>query len=263
MRISWSKIGFFTIDLILGAYLLLAFTAFNKTDEVQKICSGVDIQIEDYTQNGFISKAEIETRLEKARLHPRMQPMSRINTRKIEENLQRMPFVRTAECYKTQDGLVRINITQRMPILRIKAINGEDYYLDDNNQRMQNAHYTSDLIVATGHIRQQFAQRYLAPLIKTISADTFWEQEIEQINVLPDKGIELIPRVGDHIVFLGHLPESKDAKEQQRLIAEFTTRQLDRLKKFYIYGLSQAGWNKYSRINLEFDNQIICKRREQ
>ena len=193
---------------------------------MQKICSGVDIQIEDYTQNGFISKAEIETRLEKARLHPRMQPMSRINTRKIEENLQRMPFVRTAECYKTQDGLVRI-------------------------------------IVATGHIRQQFAQRYLAPLIKTISANTFWEQEIEQINVLPDKGIELIPRVGDHIVFLGHLPESKDTKEQQRLIAEFTTRQLDRLKKFYIYGLSQAGWNKYSRINLEFDNQIICKRREQ
>ena len=32
-------------------------------------------------------------------------------------------------------------------------------------------------------------------------------------------------------------------------------------RKFYQYGLSQAGWNKYSRISVEFDNQIICKRR--
>lgn len=37
---------------------------------------------------------------------------------------------------------------------------------------------------------------------------------------------------------------------------------MDRLKKFYKYGLSQAGWNKYSYIDLEFDNQIICKKRK-
>ena len=37
-------------------------------------------------------------------------------------------------------------------------------------------------------------------------------------------------------------------------------KKLDRLGKFYKYGLSQAGWNKYSYINLEFDNQIICKK---
>ena len=39
-------------------------------------------------------------------------------------------------------------------------------------------------------------------------------------------------------------------------------KKLDTLEKFYHYGLSQAGWNKYKYINLEFDNQIICKRRE-
>ena len=39
-------------------------------------------------------------------------------------------------------------------------------------------------------------------------------------------------------------------------------RKMDRLEKFYKYGLSQAGWNKYSYINVEFDNQIICKKRQ-
>ena len=35
---------------------------------------------------------------------------------------------------------------------------------------------------------------------------------------------------------------------------------MTRLEKFYRYGLSQAGWNKYKYINLEFDNQIVCKK---
>jgi cell division protein FtsQ len=32
------------------------------------------------------------------------------------------------------------------------------------------------------------------------------------------------------------------------------------MRKFYLYGLNKAGWNKYSYINVEFDNQIICKK---
>ena len=37
---------------------------------------------------------------------------------------------------------------------------------------------------------------------------------------------------------------------------------MERLEKFYKYGLSEAGWNKYSYISLEFDNQIICKKKK-
>ena len=41
------------------------------------------------------------------------------------------------------------------------------------------------------------------------------------------------------------------------------TKKLSRLEKFYRYGLSQAGWNKYSYIDIEFDNQIICRKRDE
>jgi cell division protein FtsQ len=37
-------------------------------------------------------------------------------------------------------------------------------------------------------------------------------------------------------------------------------KKLERMRKFYLYGLNKAGWNKYSSISVEFDNQIICKR---
>ena len=87
-----------------------------------------------------------------------------------------------------------------------------------------------------------------------------WENQIEQINVMPDLGIELVPRVGNHIVYIGQLPFYKYKQQRNKLVYDFVIKKMDRLEKFYKYGLSQAGWNKYSYINLEFDNQIICKK---
>ena len=80
-----------------------------------------------------------------------------------------------------------------------------------------------------------------------INNDEFWKSEITQLNILSDGSVELVPRVGDHIAYLG---------QPIRI-----TKKLERLRKFYQYGLTQAGWNKYSRVSVEYDNQIICKRR--
>lgn len=33
--------------------------------------------------------------------------------------------------------------------------------------------------------------------------------------------------------------------------------------KFYKYGLSKVGWNKYSYIDVELDNQIVCTLRHE
>ncbi len=261
MKFNWQFILFLVVDLFLGAYLVAAFTVFNKTDELEKTCQRVDIRIEDKDATGFISEKEIVDRLKKAGLYPQGKDMNAVQVRNIEDNLQRTPFVKTAECYKAQDGSVRISLTQRMPKLRIKAANGDDYYLDDKNSIMPNSQYTSDLIVATGHITRQMAQTYVAPLANTITQLPFWEDQIEQINILPDKSVELVPRVGDHIILLGKMPESGNKKEREEQIAEFVKKKLDRLEIFYCHGLSQAGWNKYRLINLEFDNQIICKKK--
>jgi hypothetical protein len=169
-----------------------------------------------------------------------------------------VPFVKTAECYKTQDGLVDIYLTQRMPIVRIKSINNEDYYIDDHYQVMPNTNYTSDIIIATGNINKWFAQKYISLVSKTLMKNNLWRNQIEQINVLPDRGIELVPRVGNHIIYIGNLPESNIISKREQDVEDFINKKMDRLEKFYKYGLSQAGWNKYSYINIEFDNQIIC-----
>lgn len=262
MRLNWKKTITITLDVLIGIYLLLAFIRFNKPDETTKVCTKVTIDIQDEATNGFINTQEIKHRLEINKLYPLEKPIRYVDARKIEEMLKASPFVKTAECFKTQGGHVCILLTQRMPVVRIKAVQGDDYYVDDNDCIMPNSHYTSDLIIATGHISKWFAMNYISPVSKAIMGDDLWRNQIEQINVLPDRSIELVPRVGEQIINLGQLPESKYKNERRKLVNDFINKKLTRLENFYKYGLSQAGWNKYSYINLEFDNQIICKRKK-
>ena len=183
-----------------------------------------------------------------------------ISPRNIESILNHSPFVSTAQCHKTIDGHVVITVTQRSPLVRIKSERGDDYYLDENGGIMPNSKYVSDLIIVSGEVSRTFARRYISILARVIMADDFWRNNIVQINVQHDLGIEIVPRVGDHIVFLGYLPLSAKQSERDEEVTVFVREKLKRLRNFYRYGLSVAGWNKYQRIDIQYDNQIICKK---
>lgn len=248
MSVNWKKSIIVVIDAGLAVYLLMAVTVFNKPESQDAVCTRVDIRIADGLASGFLDDVEVESQLKASRLYPLGQPLSQVNVRNMEEALLRNPFVKDAQCYKTQGGKVIVLLTQRLPVMHVKAMDGDDYYLDGRGNVMPNTRYTSDLVVATGHISRNYARKVLAPVGENLVRNRFWNNQIEQLNVLHDGSMELVPRVGDHIVYLGSPTD--------------IPQKLTRLEKFYRYGLSVAGWNKYSYVNLEFNNQIICKKRE-
>ena len=245
---NWKKIGILTADIILSVYLVLAITAFNCPDDQDAVCREVKINITDGTGNGFLNVNEVKMQLQHAKIYPLGDRMSDVCTRQIEETLLKSPLVDRVESYKTHSGHVFINLTQRTAVMRIMANNGESYYIDNLGAIIPSKNNSTDLVVATGDIKQKYAQTALKQFGLLLLDDPFWQSQIEQINVLPDGSVEMIPRVGDHIVYLGQPTHLKE--------------KLTRLEKFYRYGLSKAGWNKYSYINIEFNNQIICKRRK-
>ena len=141
MRINWKKSLLVTVDIVLAVYLLCAFTVFNKPDETARVCTKAKIVVADESSNGFINANEITKRLKSAGLYPLGKLMRDINAREIEEKLKKSPFVKTAQCYKTEDGEVNVSITQLLPVIRVKADNGDDYYLDDKDCIMPNSLY--------------------------------------------------------------------------------------------------------------------------
>lgn len=243
----WKKIVLISFNVVLAVYMVLAMSAFNRPD-TETICRDVDITIEEGVMSGFLTGDEVRKMLVTDDLSPIGKNLNAINLREMEEQLETKDLIESAECWTTQDGMVNISIRQRIPVIRVMNNRGEDYYLDSQGKPMPSTEYSCKLIVCTGEISRQYAAKVLARLANIINEDRFWRSETVQLNILADGSVELVPRVGDHIVYLG---------QPVRI-----TKKLDRLRKFYRYGLNKAGWNKYSRVNVEYDNQIICKRRK-
>jgi len=65
-----------------------------------------------------------------------------------------------------------------------------------------------------------------------------------QKNRKGERVVELVPRVGNHIIFLGKLDDYQ--------------RKLHKLETFYQKAVKTVGWEKYARVDLEYDGQIIC-----
>lgn len=233
---------------ILGAYFMAAVSVLNKpTDD--EVCTQVYISVSDSVRAGFINNEEIQRLLKKTKLYPVGEKIKNINTRKIEESLQDNPFINHVQCYRSATGKICIEVDQRLPILRILSNTGESLYLDANGHQLAsgNVRYAAHLPVVTGFVTSKYAIENLLPLGQLIQDDEFWKDMIEQIYITEDKNIELVPRVGDHIVYLGSIDQFED--------------KLYRLRIFYEKALSKIGWNKYTKINLEFSNQIICTKK--
>ena len=125
--------------------------------------------------------------------------------------------------------------------------NGENYYLDGSGAIMPVNNMNIDLCVATGNITKEYARKNLMELARFICQDEFWDKQIEQIHVTDKNVIELYPRVGEQVIILG-TPEN-------------FRRKLENLMTFYKNGLSKTGWNKYAVINLSFDGQVVCTKK--
>jgi cell division protein FtsQ len=216
----------------------------NSDDKEEALCTDLRIKIMDKPENQYIKEIDIERILKKAGLELVGKNLSEINTGKVEAVLEENNTIKQAECYKTAGGTLHLNIYQRVPILRIITNEG-NYYVDNEGKRMPVPDSFSAYVpVATGYIDEDFAQTELYRFTLFLQKNKFWNAQIEQIYVDPNKDIELTPRVGNHQIILGKV---EDCEEN-----------LNKLKLFYEKGLNKVGWNKYSKINLKYKNQVVC-----
>lgn len=236
------------ILLAVTAYLIVAVTVFNRKPENQ-VCKGMELVVKDSIDYGFITETEVKNLLKQKNLYPEKKRIGTINVRLLEETLSRHPFISKAECYLTSGGKGGIEVYQRIPILRIMSSNGDNYYIDQSGKIMSAAGKSVHVAVATGFIDRKFAQNELYQLGLYLQQNPFWKAQVEQINVTPRKELEIVPRVGDHILFLG---KATDFEEK-----------FSKLQTFYSKVLNRIGWNKYERISIEFNNQIIGTKKEE
>lgn len=210
-------------------------------------CAGVQIVVRDSLDKHFINEADLSQILRKAGLDPRKRNMDEINTEKIESVLQKNDMIAEVEAYKTPSGKIKLEVEQKMPILRVVSVDGT-YYIDNLGSTMAlSRRYVAQVPIASGTIEKELSITDLYKFALFLQDDDFWNNQIEQIFVHPDGDVELIPRVGNHRIILGSFADFQE--------------KLGNLRLFYEQAIPKVGWEKYSIINLKYKNQIVCTKR--
>ena len=235
------------LTLAVAAYLIIAMTSMTTPDP-EEVCVEVILNIEENPKSNFISKSDITSLLVKRKLYPKGKKMMEINTRLIETYLKQNKFIESVDCYKSASNKFCIAIKQRTPSVYVVPNNNSGFFVDRNGVVIPNTIYKTNLVIATGDIDQTYATKELLPFANFIQDNDFWDNQIEQIHVTRNaenkRVIELVPRVGNHIVHMGSVSNYE--------------KKLKRLKTFYDKAIGTVGWNKYETINIQYDNQIIC-----
>jgi cell division protein FtsQ len=81
-------------------------------------------------------------------------------------------------------------------------------------------------------------------LVRKIQSDTFWNNQISQINVDTNFTFDLIPMLGNQKIVFG---DTSNMNEK-----------FDNLFTFYLKVLNRIGWDKYDVLDLRFHNQVVA-----
>ena len=237
-----TAIKIFLLLAVVG-YLVVAIWKFGGQAE-DRTCEGIRVEIIDSIPDGFITDEYVRSILTRNKISPEGMKISEVSLEQIEQLMLEESHIERASCYYDAAGRLCIKVVPQQPILHVISQKGEDYYLSSTGLTMSTGTFNVDLCVATGNITKKFAAEHLLEFARYIHDDLFWSEQIEQIHVVSPEEIELYPRVGQHVIELGSVNGFQE--------------KLSRLRTFYREGLERVGWNKYKKISLAYDGQVVC-----
>jgi cell division protein FtsQ len=251
-KINWNGIltAFVWLLSLSGLIFLMSFIEVEKASQK---CKNLKVILPG--RNNFIERNEVDKILMEASGTLVGRDLRDINIHSLENSLKSNPFIEFAKVYADMDGIVHVEIKQRLPILRIINRANVQFYVDENGLKMPlSENFTANVLVANGLIDEDFSGKVetlntklakdLYRMAQFIKADTLWDNQIEQIYVDTKGDIEMVPRVGDHKIIFGDA-DSLQTKFRNLLI-------------FYKKAMPKVGWDTYKTINLKYANQVVC-----
>lgn len=243
------KIG----TVILVVVLLIAFTERRQGNVA---IGDISVRIENVHENHFLDEQDILNLMQVNQANVRGAGLDRINLKGTEKKIKMNPFIQDAEIYTDLKGNVVVRVELRRPVARIVRNDGPDGYIAEDGTVMPvSDKFTTRVVLVSGsYVRKLLQQnnvgdteegKQLMTLLKTLREDDFWSAQIAQLDIDSKARVTLYPQVGDEYIEFGK-PDNLDVK-------------LKKLMIFYKEILPRVGWNKYKRVNLEYEGQLVAE----
>jgi len=163
----------------------------------------------------------------------------------LEGALNSNQIIKNAEVYVSVNGKLTARVEQKKPIARVNT--NASYYIDDEGLFMPlSSNYAARVPLVTGQIEKNNLDNVFK-VAKKIDNDEILKKHVVEIHQNRDQMVYLKLRQNSFKVDLGKI-KNLDKK-------------FDNLKAFYQKALKDKTLNTYSKVNLQFEKQVVCTKK--
>lgn len=254
MNLLWKKrlqnAGWLTLTVV-GIVLLIA--GVQKKDN--KECLDVKVEVSGENDHIFLDEREV---LKIVNAHGDLvgQPIEEINLQLLEKRLEQDRWINNAELFFDNKQALQVIVEEKEPVARIFTTSGSSYYIDSAGRRLPLSDKVSIRVPMFTNFpgegrrlgkKDSILMQSVKELAKFIEADSFWNAQVSQIDITPDRTFEMVPTIGSHTVALG---KGVDIEKK-----------FDRLMSFYKQVWTKVGLERYSKIDVQYEGQVIATRK--
>jgi cell division protein FtsQ len=253
---QWKRIASIVVWMLLSLCVVAVFFAAGANRNKQSI-KDIQVQIVGSNSQVFVDEKDILHVLSGMGISLQQAPaVGKVPLKIIEQKLAAIAWVATADAFITNTGILKINITEREPLLRLFTLQGNSFYIDSGLHYLPlSAKLMADVPVFTSFPAGTFPLSKPDSLVlldvvniaKQIKKDSFWLAQIAQTDILPNRTYECIPTVGSQIISLGTADSLQD--------------KFARLFSFYKHVWAKQGIEKYEKIDVQYQGQVVAIRR--
>ena len=235
--------------------LVLLVSAVGTENSVT--CARVDINIDGKSNLKMVTADEISEALwpERSGIQPVGKKIPDFNLFDLEKQIEKNPWVADADVFFDHHRVMHIKVFQRKPVARLFLPDGASVYLDADFRTLPLK--TTDVLQLPVFTNFTILKRPLnasdsttmariVGLSQYIMADEFWMAQVETVHIQYDGSFELSMQLGDEIVLLGKRGDWDNL--------------LPKLKLTYEKFTQDQSWGKYKQIDLQFKDQVICRK---
>lgn len=228
------------IKVIIVLAVVSIFFAFSSSQNNAKPISEVEVSfIGD--NNLFISKTKVDKLLIQNNDYIKCVSKDILDLKALEKKLSSHDMIENSEVYISINGILKIDIKQRNPYARV--ISDPSFYIDNNGTKMPLSDNYSARVLLVHGLNDESKIDYVFKLIKTIRDDEFLNLNVTDI-LINKSDISLRVRNCNFEVLVG------DLNNLETKIKNF--------KAFYQKAYRDKILNNYKKVNLQFNNQIVC-----
>ncbi|MFG6686282.1 cell division protein FtsQ/DivIB [Mariniflexile sp. HNIBRBA6329] len=236
MKINWNYIKMFA----LAALVVFLFAFASNRNSVRNI-SNPNIEFKGESDL-FITNENVSKLLIQNFKGVKNVPKETLDLNELENALKSNPMIKNAEVYVAVNGTLNAEIEQKTPIARVST--NASYYVDSDGFSMPlSSNFSARVPLVTGYVEKNNLKSIYIVANK-IKEDEFLKKHVIEIHQGIDKAVYLKLRQCQFLVQIGDVT--------------FLDKKINNLKAFYQKSMKENTLNSYSKVNLQFDNQVVC-----